>query len=188
MARELPLTGVERTFTRDQVIVTKTDLKGRITYANDVFQKASSLTEKEALGAPHNLIRHPDMPRCVFKLLWDTIAGGHEIFAYVVNRATNGDHYWVHAHVTPSFDSNRQIIGYHSNRREPRRDIIEQDIIPLYARLREEEQRHDSPKQALAASMALMTQTLEGLGKPYDEFICTLGQDTTAEPDAIAAE
>ena len=59
------------------------------------------------------------MPRCVFKLLWNTIDQGEEIFAYVVNLAGSGDHYWVFAHVTPSFDSEGNIIGYHSNRRPP---------------------------------------------------------------------
>ena len=88
-------------------------------------------TEQEVLGKPHSLIRHPHMPRCVFKLLWDTIAGGDEIFAYVVNRCKNGDHYWVLAHVTPSRNTNGDIIGYHSNRRVPDRKIVEGTITPL---------------------------------------------------------
>ena len=75
-------------------------------------------------GQAHNIIRHPDMPRCVFDLLWKTIAGGEEIFAYVKNMAKNGDHYWVFAHVTPTFDAGGRIMGYHSNRRVPERGAV----------------------------------------------------------------
>ena len=176
MAQATHLTGVERTFNPDQVIVTKTDLKGRITYANDVFQKASNVNEKQSLGQPHSFIRHPDMPRCIFKLLWDTIQDGRELFAYVVNRATNGDHYWVFAHVTPSFNNAGEIVGYHSNRREPDRRILNEEIIPLYKQLREEENRHANRKDGLEASWKMLQDKLRATGMEYDEFICTLGQ------------
>ncbi len=176
LSRSSFLTGTERTFNNDEVIVTKTDLKGRITYANHVFQRASAVSEKDALGQPHNFIRHPDMPRSVFKLMWDTISSGQELFAYVVNRALNGDHYWVYAHVTPSLNDAGDIIGYHSNRREPDRRIIEKEVKPLYAKLREVEAKAGSPKQALAAGSEQITAFLAGKGKAYDEFVCTLGQ------------
>jgi len=159
------------------VIVTKTDLKGHITYANDIFQSLSGLTERECLGAPHNLIRHPDMPRCVFDLMWKTIQDGREIFAYVLNRASNGDHYWVLAHVTPSFNDAGEITGYHSNRRKTERRIVQDHIIPLYAQLRAEERRHERPKQALAASTGMLNNKLAELGLEYDQFVWTLGQD-----------
>lgn len=88
-------TGVERFFREDEVIVSKTDLKGRLTYVNRVFINISGYQEPELLGEPHSLIRNPEMPRSVFKLLWDTIGAGREIFAYVNNMSKNGDHYWV---------------------------------------------------------------------------------------------
>lgn len=81
MANDIQPTGTERTFENDEIIVSKTDSKGRITYANDVFLKLALYEESEVLGAPHSLVRHPDMPRAVFKLLWDTIQAGEEIFA-----------------------------------------------------------------------------------------------------------
>lgn len=177
MARSNFLTGVERTFKEGEVIVTKTDLKGRITYANDIFQRASAVTEKGALGQPHSFIRHPDMPRSIFKLMWETIASGQELFAYVVNRALNGDHYWVYAHVTPSFNDTGEIVGYHSNRRDPDRKIIEHEIKPLYAKIREDESQAGSPKQALAAGSERISNYLASKAMAYDEFICTLGQD-----------
>lgn len=116
-------TGVERTFGVDEIIVSKTDPQGRITYANPVFLRVSAYSEDQLLGKPHSVVRHPDMPRILFKLLWDTIAAGQEIFAYINNLAADGAHYWVLAHVTPSHKDGR-LIGYHSNRRLPERAAV----------------------------------------------------------------
>ncbi len=168
-----PLTGVERTFDPGDVIVTKTDPRGRITYANRVFLRLAGYEEREVIGAPHNILRHPDMPACVFKLLWERIAGGREIFAYVNNRAKNGDHYWVFAHVTPSFDEAGAIVGYHSNRRVPRREAVAR-VQPLYARLLAEEGRHADHRQAVAASTALLHDLLSRDRTTYDAFVFTL--------------
>lgn len=74
------LTGVERHFDEHEIIVSKTDLKGRITYANDTFLRVAGYRENEILGQPHSIIRHPDMPRCVFVLLWQTIEAGSRDF------------------------------------------------------------------------------------------------------------
>jgi len=112
MTRELNLTGIERGFFENDLIVSKTNLQGKIVYANKMFLDIADYGEEEVLEQPHSLIRHPEMPRCIFKLLWDTIQDGREIFAYVVNRAKNGDHYWVLAHVTPSYGSDGSIVGY----------------------------------------------------------------------------
>jgi len=176
MAQNTKLTGVEQFFGDDEIIVSKTDLKGRLTYCNQVFLKIAGYTEQECLGQPHSMIRHPDMPRCIFKLLWDTIKGGQEIFAYVVNRCKNGDHYWVYAHVTPSFDASGNIIGYHSNRRVPDRKIIEEAIVPLYRDLKAEEERYGNRKDGLSGSLQMVTQHLEQQAVAYDEWVATLGQ------------
>lgn len=167
------VTGVERTFDRDEIIVSKTDLKGRITYANDVFLRVAGYAEKDLIDAPHNLVRHPDMPRCVYKLLWDTISAGHEIFAYVVNRAANGDHYWVFAHVTPMFDHDGRIVGYHSSRRVPDRSAVAK-AQSLYATLRAEEAAHAEPSAGMAASTDKLLGILREKGISYDEFVLTL--------------
>ena len=143
-------TGIECSFGEEELIVSKTDLKGRVTYANDVFVRMSKFPMQELMGAPHSLIRHPDMPRCVFKLLWDTVEAKQEIFAYVINMARNGDHYWVFAHVTPTFDANRIIIGYDSNRRKPERAQVEK-VKPLYAALLAEEARYANGKDGLGS-------------------------------------
>ena len=99
-------------FPQNEIVVSKTDLKGRITYANRTFCALAGYGEAELLGQPHSIVRHPDMPRAVFKQLWDAIHGGREIFAYVKNMAKTGDYYWVFAHVTPSYDESRNIVAF----------------------------------------------------------------------------
>lgn len=174
MSDRAVLTGVERRFDDDEFIVSKTDLKGRITYCNRVFAKLAGYSEQELLGAPHSIVRHPDMPRAVFKLLWDTIMAGREVFAYVINRSKNGDHYWVHAHVTPSFDPAGDIVGYHSNRRSPDRRVLEGTIIPLYGQLLESEQKHANRKDGMNASFDMLAGLLKQKGVTYDEWIFSL--------------
>lgn len=174
MAQNTKLTGKERTFGDNEIIVSKTDLKGKMTYVNNVFLRLADYTEKDCLGQPHSMIRHPEMPRCIFKLLWDTIQDGREIFAYVVNRSANGDHYWVLAHVTPSRDANGTIVGYHSNRRTPNRKVLESTIIPLYKKLLAEEQRHTNSKDGMNASYKMLTDLLKDKGMDYPEFISGL--------------
>lgn len=173
MARSNLLTGVERTFGKNEVIVSKTDMKGLITYGNEVFLRMAGYTLEEALGKPHNIIRHPDMPKIVFKLLWDRMKAGKEIFAYVVNRSRNGDHYWVFAHVTPSFDKAKNIVGAHSNRRSPDPSAIKK-IEPIYQLLKQEEEKHPMAKDGMAASLALLTSVLAEKGISYDEFVLSL--------------
>ena len=173
-AKNSNLTGVEKFFEDNEIIVSKTDLKGRITYSNDIFQRVSGFSEAELLGQPHSIIRHPHMPRCVFKLLWDTLSGGQEIFAYVLNRCKNGDHYWVFAHVTPSFDNEGNIISFHSSRRVPDRRVVDDAIAPLYQALLQEEQSHSSAKEGMASSFQMVLKVLEDNKMEYDEFIFSL--------------
>ncbi|HWJ66812.1 MAG TPA: PAS domain-containing protein [Nocardioides sp.] len=172
-------TGVEKTFRPDQIIVSKTDPQGRLTYVNDLFVDISGYRESDLLGKPHNIIRHPEMPRAVFELLWRQISSGTEIFAYVVNLSADGSHYWVLAHVTPTFDQRGGIVGYHSNRRTAERTALER-IRELYARLCAEEARHPSAREAVAAGTALLDQTLAEAGMTYDEFVWSLSQEEVA--------
>jgi PAS domain S-box-containing protein len=173
MTRTVQPTGIENVLGEEELIVSKTDLKGRITYANDVFVRLAKYSYSELMGAPHSLIRHPDMPRCVFKLLWDTLQSGQEIFAYVVNLAKDGSHYWVFAHVTPTLDDRGNIVGYHSNRRRPDRAPIER-ITPIYNALSAEEARHANAKDGMRASFDMMVGLLKEQGVGYDEFVLSL--------------
>lgn len=174
MSRKVSPSGRERFFPASELIVSKTDLKGRITYANRLFCKVAGYTEAELIGEPHSIIRHPDMPRSVFRLVWDTIEDRREIFGYVKNMAKNGDHYWVYAHVTPSFDASGNIIGYHSNRRCPSRDIIDNVIVPLYAELLAIEGRHANGKDAVAAGYKALLDVVASKKVSYDELMFSL--------------
>jgi PAS domain S-box-containing protein len=167
-------TDTEVFFAEDDIIVSKTDLKGRITYANRTFCEIAGYTEADVVGQPHSMIRHPDMPRAIFKLLWDTLTDGREIFAYVKNMTRTGDYYWVFAHVTPSYDASRNIIGFHSNRRVPNRDIVARTIAPLYAAVAEEERKHKNGKDALAAGFSCLTDFIKSRNMTYDALMFSL--------------
>lgn len=173
-------TGREVTFGPDELIVSKTDRAGVITYANDVFLRVSGYTEAEIVGKPHNVIRHPDMPRSVFKLLWETLESGSEIFAYVVNLAKNGDHYWVFAHVTPSFNERGEIVGFHSSRRVPAADALPK-VRDLYRRLCEVERAQPDPRQALAAGGKVLGDLLASQRVDYAQFVFGLSAETALE-------
>lgn len=168
------LTGKERFFDKNEIIVSKTDLKGKILYANRVFMRVGGFEESEIIGAPHSILRNPNMPRCVFKLLWDTIQEGNEIFAYVVNRAKNGDHYWVLAHVTPSHDVMGNVNGYHSNRRVPDKAVLANTIMPLYKQLLDQENSFSNAKDGMNAAHQTLINLLKEKGMSYDEFIFSL--------------
>lgn len=171
MTDNRPLTGVERTFSPDDLVVTKTDPNGKIVYANDIFINISGYPENELLGRPHSVIRHPDMPRAIFQLLWDRVRSGREIFAYVQNRCENGDHYWVLAHVTPNFDQSGGIVGYHSSRRVARREAL--DLLrPVYQRLRSLENAGADRKAGLVNSSEELRRFVRDKGfDGYDQFI-----------------
>ncbi len=106
----------ERLMREDDFLVSKTDIKGRLLYGNQIFIEFSGYQEHELLGQQHNIVRHPDMPRGVFKFLWDTIQQKQECFAYVKNMSKDGGYYWVFANVTPSLDPNGQVEGFFSVR------------------------------------------------------------------------
>lgn len=166
-------TGEERTFAADELIVSKTDPRGVITYANDVFLRVGAYTLDEVVGRPHNLIRHPDMPRAVFTLLWDTLAARRELFAYIHNLAADGAGYWVLAHVTPSFGPDGAVVGYHSNRRRPSPRAVRR-IRPLYDRVLAEERRHAGARAAAAAGAELLDRLVAEQAASYEEFVWTV--------------
>ena len=157
----------EKTFNSNELLVTKTDLKGVITYANQKFINIIGLKEEELVGKPHNIIRHPDMPKIIFKLLWDTLKSGSEINAYVKNLCADGSYYWVMANVTPSY-LNGKVIGYHSARRTASKDTLS-IIEPLYKQLLSAEK-----SGGMSASQKILDNLLKEKGMEYDEFILSI--------------
>ncbi|AZV46239.1 PAS sensor protein [Nautilia sp. PV-1] len=118
----------------EDFIISKTDLKSRILYGNQIFIQMSGWQEEELLGKPHNILRHPDMPRCAFKVLYDHIQNGKEWFGYVKNLRKDGGYYWVFANISPTYDNNGNMIGYYSVRRKPK-EGFKFIIEPLYRTL-----------------------------------------------------
>ncbi|AWI34956.1 PAS domain-containing protein [Helicobacter apodemus] len=152
------------------LITSKTDLQGRITYCNKDFIQYSGFSEQEVFGKPHNIVRHQDMPRVVFKTLWKYIKNGEEVFAFVKNKTKDRQYYWVLANVTPSLDANNNAIGYYSVRRKPNPKAIEK-IIPLYAAMVAAE------KTSLEASEALLNSILNEQNLPYNEWIFSMQEN-----------
>ncbi|PAF48025.1 histidine kinase [Helicobacter sp. 12S02634-8] len=149
----------------DTLITSKTDLKGHITYCNKDFLQYSKYQESELLGKPHNIIRHPDMPKSVFKLLWDYIQKGQEIFAFVKNKNKYGEFYWVFANITPSFDTQGNIIGYYSVRRKPNPTALT-DIAAIYTQLKGIEKTEN-----ITGGMQWLQQLTQKAAKPYNQII-----------------
>jgi aerotaxis receptor len=134
MRNNQPVTQHEYEFPSSQMLVSATDLTGRIQYCNPAFIAVSGYSREELTGQPHNLIRHPDMPREAFADMWATIRSGRPWSALVKNRRKNGDHYWVHASVTPVVEKGT-VVGYLSVRVKPPRDEVRK-ADALYAKLR----------------------------------------------------
>ena len=124
MRKNLPVTGNEHILPDGVMLVSKTDLKGRITFANDAFVTASGFSVTELMGKAHNIVRHPDMPEGAFADLWRTLEAGKPWTGLVKNRRKNGDHYWVHANATPIREGGR-VTGYMSVRSKPARDQVD---------------------------------------------------------------
>ncbi len=135
MKKNFPVTQIEKPFPAGLRIVTKTDLKGIITYANDSFIEMSGFSREELIGKNHNIVRHPDMPPQAFKWLWDTLKEGMPWRGIVKNRCKNGDHYWVKALVSPIMEGGK-LVGYMSVRNAPSRAEIEA-ADTLYRKLNE---------------------------------------------------
>lgn len=165
--RPLPLER-ELHFEKSDIIVSKTDTKGRITYGNEIFIRLSGYSEEELLGKPHNIVRHPDMPRTIFKILWDSLKEKREIFAYVKNLNKEGSYYWVLANITPSFNGKREIVGYHSMRRFPSPQALE-PIKALYAELLEREKQG-----GIESGMNRLQEILQSKGMSYEQYVLSL--------------
>lgn len=131
--RKILYTSIETPYPDGKLIVSTTDLTGNITHVNLAFVEMSGFTEKELIGAPHSILRHPDMPSAAFKDLWNTVSSGIKWQGYVKNLRKDGGFYWVKATVIPNI-RNGKVVGYTSVRRKPSRTKIE-ECIKLYSTL-----------------------------------------------------
>lgn len=127
-------TGVERPFPDGKLIVSRTDLTGILTHANDAFIEISGYSQEELIGKPQHILRHPDMPAPVFKQMWEIISSKQKWHGYVKNLCKDGSHYWVYATIVPNVRRG-EVVGYTSVRRKPSRSKIV-EAAALYARIR----------------------------------------------------
>ncbi|WP_457623528.1 PAS domain-containing protein [Persephonella sp.] len=157
---------IESEFKPEEMFFSTTDLKGIILSCNDVFVKISKYEIEDLIGKPHNIIRHPDMPKAVFKLLWDYIQSGRPIVAYVKNLAKDGSYYWVIAAVIPIQDSEGNNIKYLSIRIKPTSEVFE--LVPkIYKEVLQVEK-----EKGLEASIDRLLEILKENGfKDYDSFM-----------------
>ncbi|WP_373004177.1 PAS domain-containing protein [Sulfurimonas sp.] len=162
MTKPTPL-DIEIELDPKRYIVSETDAKGKITYCNDYFMEVSGYNEEELIGAPHNIVRHPDMPKVVFKLLWETISAGKNINAVVKNLAKDGRYYWIFTEFEIRKDTDTgKVIGYHASRKTISKHVIE-IMADLYAELLEIEK-----KDGVEASQEYLVNFLKSKGDDVD--------------------
>lgn len=174
MKQKIAPTSVEVPVGDDDVIVSKTDLSGRITYVNRTFMRISNFAEREVLGKQHNVVRHPDMPRGVYRLMWDTLKAEREFFGIVKNLTSDGHFYWVFANVTADRDDDGQSVGYFSVRRHAPESTV-RAVSDLYAQMMKIE-REAGLAEAPAASAQFLRRLLEEQKTTYDRFVLGLYQ------------
>jgi len=162
--------GVELTIGEHEVIVSHTDAKGKIQYANSVFCEYAGYEMEELLGQPHNIIRHPDMPKAIFKLLWMRVLNGESIYAFVKNRKKNGDYYWVKAFTTPIMKNGQvsHILSYRKRITAFQKETME----GLYKTLVDYERSH-----SVDESLQFLVDYLAERHMTYDEMVDRLSLD-----------
>lgn len=148
------------------LIVSRTNTRGIIEYVNRDFCNISGYTMEEVLDRPHNIIRHPDMPSVIFKLMWERLKNNQNIFAVVKNLTKNGDYYWVTTHFEiRKHPYEKRVVGYVAHRR-PADEHLVKEISKLYAELLAVEKEN-----GIVASEKYLNDFLEAQKKSYDEYI-----------------
>ena len=170
-------TGKEIKLSNKRFIVSKTDTRGIILYANDYFVEVCGYSEVELIGQPHSIVRHPDMPKAIFYLLWEHIKQGKNITAVVKNMGKSGNHYWVVTDFEILRDSMGNVTEYIAYRHSVLPQVIE-EIEPLYKKLKEIEDEH-----GMKASVDYIKAFLEEKGLSYNSYI-----DELAAPKGITAK
>jgi PAS domain S-box-containing protein len=179
----------EVSWDKTKTIMSKTDLHGTIEYANEVFVDVCGYEDYELMAQPHNIVRHPDMPKVVFKVLWENIQKGNQFHGIVKNLAKSGRYYWVITNFEYSRDENGNIVNYIARRKAVPQDVITKHIEPLYKKLLQIEQ-----VSGLVASEKYLIGFLEEEGLSYVELITKLmvedqkSQQLQLMPQAAAVE
>lgn len=165
---------------KNKTIVSKTDTFGTILYANDVFSEASEFSTLELIGEPHNIIRHPDMPKVAFKLLWEALKREENFHAIVKNLTKSGKYYWVITDFTIDRDEDGHIYGYTARRKSVPQSVVDK-IEPLYKTLLDIEKT----KGEKVSEMYFHAYLNEEIGKSYDEFVVDLFEEESKKEKKI---
>jgi aerotaxis receptor len=165
--------GREVSLKDDEFIVSKTDPQSRITYANRAFMRITGYSEPEFLGQPQNIIRHPEMPQGVYRLLWNTIRNGDEFLGYINNLCKDGSNYWVWANITPDRDEQGRIVGFFSARRKPDPAAVAK-VKPIYAEMLAAEAGASNVDAACKASLAVLDHHIHQEHADYEAFVLSL--------------
>ena len=163
-------------FSKKKFIVSKTDIKGKILFINKNFSEISKYSEAELIGVPHNIVRHPDMPKAIFYLIWQNLLVGNKISGVIKNLAKDGRYYWVIADLEPKFNSNGEVVTLTAFRRSAPQDVID-TVEELYTTMLSIEKKHGMEK-----SLSYLEGFLEENEMNYNEFI-----DELIKPKGIIA-
>lgn len=150
---------------KEEVLISVTDPKGIIIKANEVFAKVSGYSEEELVGSSHNVIRHPDMPKVMFKIIWEHIKDKENVMAVVKNLAKDGRYYWIVTDFITRVDANRNVIDYTAYRK-PINNRVKKVVIPLYKVLCAIEEF-----DGMEASEIFLNDYFKKIGMSYDELI-----------------
>jgi PAS domain S-box-containing protein len=163
--------GREYVLSEADIISTRTDERGVITFANPAFIRITGFSKEELIGRPHNMIRHPDVPRAVYFVLWEHIKKDRErFFAVTKNVCKSGDHYWTIGYFQPELSKDGEITGYRSTRHGLHDEKLKAEFDQLYRQVREEELKHPRPQQ-VEAGMEALTKALARKGfKDYETY------------------
>jgi len=195
MRNNQPVTQIEHTMKPDDILVSRTDLKGHIVYANKAFCDIAGFTAEELKGKAHNIVRHPDMPASAFQDLWDTISAKKPWTGIVKNRCKNGDFYWVLANVSAEYNHAGQVSGYVSVRTTPSRDqiahaeslygAVNANKASLPSTLHASWLKRLSLRSIILASALLSLATLIGLGTMFISSLMHEKEDATLRVAAV---
>ncbi len=159
---------IEKELSDQEFIALKTNLDGVITYVNRSFIQFSGYEEDELIGQPHKMLRHPVMPRTIFRLMWETLEANNEFVCYLKYLRKDGGCFWAFANLTPSFDDNQKVNGCYSVLRKPH-PVRKEFFKKLYPQMLAAEEQFSTDKESMDASTAVLSDAIDG--RDYFEFI-----------------
>lgn len=156
----------------NQLIVSKSDSAGKITYCNQCFIELTGYTENELIKQPHNIIRHPDMPGGIFYLMWQTLKQKHEFNGFIKNKTKDGNCYWAFTNITPVLNPNGQITGYTSASRAP--NIAATSLFEMFYEQMLESENGNTSESACKQSLQQLNELLNAMGDNYEASVFKL--------------